>query len=129
MGQAQRKTREPFMALVIEDQPQVRGLAAAILEEAELEVAEVESAEAALTFLRQHASDVAMIFADVKLPGGIDGIDIARIAARSWPWINVVVTSGAMERAPHGLPSTATFMPKPWRAFDVIVQAERAIAH
>lgn len=129
MGQAQRKTREPFMALVIEDQPEVRGLAAAILEEADLEVAEVESAEEALAFLRRHASDVAMIFADVKLPGGIDGIDIARIAARSWPWINVVVTSGAMERAPRELPSTATFMPKPWRAFDVIVQAERAIAH
>ena len=129
MGQAQRKTREPFIALVIEDQPQVRGLAAAILEEADLQVTEVDRAEDALKFLREHAADVAMIFADVKLPGGIDGIDIARIAAQSWPWINVVVTSGAMERAPHELPPTATFMPKPWRAFDVIVQAERAIAH
>ena len=117
------------MALVIEDQPQVRGLAAAILEEAELQVAEVERAEDALKFLRQHASDVAMIFADVKLPGGIDGIDIARIAARSWPWIKVVVTSGAMDRSLNELPRTATFIPKPWRAFQVLVEAERAIAH
>ena len=129
MGRAQQTAGEPFMALVIEDQPQVRGLAAAILEEAELEVEEVDSAEDALKFLRQHAPDVAMIFADVKLPGGIDGIDIARIAAQSWPWIKVVVTSGAMDRAPRELPPTATFMPKPWRAFDVLVQAERAVAH
>ena len=129
MGRAEQKAKEPYMALVIEDQPEVRGLAAAILEETDLEVVEAESAEQGLRFLRQNAPDVAMIFADVKLPGGIDGVDVARIAAQSWPWIKVVVTSGAMDRSLNDLPRTATFMPKPWRAFDVLVQAERAVGH
>ena len=118
------------MALVIEDQPEVRGLAAAIIDETSLEVAEAASAEQALRFLRERAPDVAMIFVDVMLPGGIDGIDVARIAERSWPWIKVVVTSGGlMDRSLNELPRTATFMPKPWRAFDVLLEAERAVAH
>ena len=129
VGQAKLKTREPFMALVIEDQPEVRGLAAAIIDETSLEVAEAASAEQALRFLRERAPDVAMIFVDVILPGGIDGIDVARIAERSWPWIKVVVTSGAMDRPMCELPRTAKFMPKPWRAFDVLLEAERAAAH
>ena len=126
MGQA---VREPSIALVLEDEPEVRFLAATILEETDLRVVEMESAEDALAFLRENASDVAMIFADVRLPGRIDGLDVARIAAESWPWINVVVTSGAMDRSLDELPDTATFMPKPWRALDVLVHAERVMHH
>ncbi len=124
MGQA----RDPHIALVIEDQPEVRDLAAAILEESDLDVAEAATAEEALSFLDEHGSEVAMIFVDVKLPGRMDGVDLARIAAESWPWIRSVVTSGAMDRSLNDLPRAARFMPKPWRALDVLVEAERALA-
>ncbi len=124
MGQA----RDPHIALVIEDQPEVRDLAAAILEESDLDVAEAATAEEALSFLDEHGAEVAMIFVDVKLPGRMDGVDLARIAAESWPWIRSVVTSGAMDRSLNDLPRAARFMPKPWRALDVLVEAERALA-
>jgi CheY-like chemotaxis protein len=131
MGSASRTgaggtSRDPSIALVVEDEPEVRRLAATILEETDLKVVEAENAKEALAFLKEHAPDVAMIFADVKLPGGIDGIDIARIAEATWPWIKVVVTSGSMDRPLDELPRSATFMPKPWRALDVLVEADRA---
>ena len=129
MGRAEQTAKNPSIALVIEDEPQVRNLAATILEETELRVVEAETAEEALTFLRENAPGVAMIFADVKLPGGIDGIDIARIAAAYWPWIKVILTSGAMDRPLNDVPRGATFIPKPWRAFDVLVEAERITHH
>jgi CheY-like chemotaxis protein len=129
MGQAGHKARTPSVALVIEDEPEVRSLAATILEETDLHVVEMESAEEALAFLRDNAHDVAMIFADVRLPGRIDGVDVARTAAASWPWIKVVLTSGAMDHSLDELPDTATFMPKPWRALDVLVQADLAVGH
>ncbi len=129
MAALEQDTRTPNIALVIEDQPEVRDLAAAILEETDLDVAEAESADEALSFLRERAPDVAMIFVDVKLPGRMDGVDMARMAAESWPWIKVVVTSGAMDRPLEDLPRTAKFMPKPWRALDVLVEAERATMH
>jgi CheY-like chemotaxis protein len=129
MGQAGQKVRTPSVALVIEDEPEVRSLAATILEETDLHVVEMESAEEALAYLRENARDVAMIFADVRLPGPIDGVDVARRAADAWPWIKVVLTSGAMDHSLDELPDTATFMPKPWRALDVLVQADLAVAH
>jgi CheY-like chemotaxis protein len=129
MGRAERTARNPHIALVIEDQPEVRDLAAAIIEETDLEVKEAISADEALTFLRDHAHDVAMIFVDVRLPGRMDGIELARMAAEAWPWIKVIVTSGFMDRPLDELPRSAKFMPKPWRAFDVLLEAERATLH
>ena len=46
---------EPHIGLVVEDDPGVRDLAVALLDETELDVAEVESAEAALAFLNSTA--------------------------------------------------------------------------
>jgi len=60
---------EPHVALIVEDDPDVRELAAALLEETELDVVEVGNAEAALECLRERGGEVAMLFADVHLPG------------------------------------------------------------
>jgi two-component system, response regulator PdtaR len=129
MGQAERPLEHPFIALVVEDEPELRYLAGSVLEEAELEVAEAESGEEALSFLRERAPEVAIMFVDVNLPGKINGVDLAVMAAQFWPWIRVVVTSGGMNRPISDLPRTATFMPKPWRALDVLVEAGRAVGH
>ncbi len=46
--------------------------------------------------------------------------------ALKWPWIQMVVTSGGAGDRLDYLPRSATFMPKPWRALDVLVAAEHA---
>jgi len=38
--------------------------------------------------------DVAMIFADIRLPGVMDGIDLAREVRMRWPFLPVILTSG-----------------------------------
>ena len=65
MGQAIRRK-----VLVVEDEPELRHLAATVIEEADLDVVEVETADAALAFLQDHADEVVMVFTDVTLPGG-----------------------------------------------------------
>jgi hypothetical protein len=65
MGQAQPKRRT---ALVVEDDAELRSLTAALLEEEQLDTIECESAEAALAVLLIGGQDIAMIFADVRLP-------------------------------------------------------------
>jgi CheY-like chemotaxis protein len=116
-------------ALVVEDDPDVRSLAAAMLEETELEVVEVGSAEEALVFLDGHGPAVALIFADVWLSGAIDGVELARIVKRRWPSVRVLVTSGDPGDRLDDLPRDAAFLQKPWRALDVLVAAEKAAAH
>jgi CheY-like chemotaxis protein len=118
------------VALIVEDDHEVRGLAAALLEESDLTVVETSSAEEALVYLEKHADAVAFLFADVRLPRLRTGVDLARTVGRKWPWIEMVLTSGA----PIGndelakVPREVHYMPKPWRALDVLIAAERAAA-
>jgi len=118
---------EPHLALIVEDDPEVRALAAVLLDETALEVLEVESAEAALQCLQERGGEVAMMFADVRLPGEMDGVQLARATCKLWPTIRIVLTSGDPVVRADDLPDCVTFMPKPWRGLDVLVQAEKAI--
>ncbi len=112
------------VALVVEDDDDVRNLASAVLEETELDVIACRSAEAAISVLERPDVNVALLFADVRLPGAMDGLALARTVEKRWPKVRMVVTSGGSQGA--GLPARAVYMQKPWRALDVLVQAERA---
>jgi DNA-binding NtrC family response regulator len=118
---------EPHLALIVEDDSDVRALAAVLLAETPLDVVEVESAEAALDCLQDRGGEVAMMFADVRLPGEMDGVQLAKAACTLWPTIRIVLTSGDPGAGLADLPDCVTFMPKPWRGLDVLVQAEKAI--
>ena len=120
-----RPRRAPI-ALIVEDDPDLRVLAAALLEESELSVVECESAEEAMSALVRDGDDVALVFADIRLPGLLDGVDLARRVKVLWPHITMIVTSGYAEVRPQALPEGVTYLPKQWLALDVLMQAERA---
>jgi CheY-like chemotaxis protein len=114
------------LALIVEDDAELRWLTSALLEESELDIIECESAEAALATMLIRGKDVALIFADVRLPGVMDGVDLAREVKMRWPHLTVVVTSGNPgERLEH-LPAGVIYMPKPWQPLNVLMVAERA---
>ena len=119
---------EPYrVALIVEDDFEVRGLAAALLEETDLKVVETSSAEEALDYLRKHSEEVAFLFADIRLPCLMDGLDLVRTVRLKWPWVRTVLTSGRpLEQQDVDMPRDVRFMPKPWRALDVLTEAEKA---
>ncbi len=112
---------------VVEDDPEVRELAATVLEETDLKVVEASSAEEALHYLRNHAHEVAFLFADVRLPCLMSGVALAKTVKSEWPWVRTVLTSGAPLDTAHEVPHEVRFVPKPWAALDVLVEAERAV--
>src|SRR3954454_5877109 len=114
------------MALIVEDDPLVRELAAALLEESDLRVVECEDAEQAFASLCSYGEEIALIFSDVRLPGLLDGVDLAQRAKVMWPHITMVVTTGYPGARLDALPDNVVYMPKPWLALDVLMQAEHA---
>lgn len=114
------------IALVIEDDAATRALAEMLLEETELRVIGCDSAEAALTLMRERGGDVSLVFTDVRLAGAMDGLQLAAAIGLLWPTARVVVTSGRRTERPATLAPQAIFIPKPWRPFDLLVEAERA---
>lgn len=124
MGQRIESNR---VALIVEDETELRALAAALLEETDLKVVEASSGEEALHYLHHHGEKVALLFADVRLPCLMSGLDLARMVRLKWPWIRTVLTSGAPLEDDLDKPlRDVRFMPKPWRALDVLVEAEKA---
>jgi DNA-binding NtrC family response regulator len=113
-------------ALVVEDDPEVRGLAESLLEETELSVIGCETAERALAVLRKYGGDIALVFADIRLAGQMDGIQLANAVATLWPRARLVITSGVAPERCSEIPDGAVFIPKPWRALDVLAEAGRA---
>src|SRR6478609_2721611 len=91
MGQGLSKRRT---VLIVEDDLDLRRLTTTLLEDEQLETIECESAEAALAIMLMRGRDIAMIFADVRLPGTMDGIDLAWEVRLRWPLLPMVLTSG-----------------------------------
>jgi DNA-binding NtrC family response regulator len=125
MGRAQHKHRA---VLIVEDAADLRRLTAAMLEDEQLDIIECESAEAALAVMLIGGCEVAMIFADVRLRGVMDGIDLAHEVKVRWPLLPVVLTSGHPIERIRELPPGVAYMPKPWQPLNILVVAEQALA-
>ena len=112
--------------LVVEDDALVRFAAAQILADAGFETVEAGDADQALDVLKNPEQAIDVLFTDVRMPGRMDGLVLAKIAQTKRPQLRVVVTSGYYER--EELPRGADFIGKPWSASDLISQIERAAA-
>jgi len=125
MGQAQQEHRA---ILIVEDDAALRSLAAALFEDEQVNTIECESAEAALAIMLIGGRDVAMIFADIRLPGAMDGVDLAWEVRQRWPLLPMILTSGHPREHGGELPPLVGYMPKPWQPLNVLIAAERALA-
>jgi len=125
MGQAQQKHRA---VLIVEDDAELRHLTAALFEDEKVDTIECESAEAALAVMLIGGREVAMIFADVRLPGAMGGIDLAWEVKLRWPLLPVILTSGFPCERVGDLPLGVAYMPKPWQPLNVLIAAEQALA-
>jgi DNA-binding NtrC family response regulator len=114
------------LALIVEDDADLRALIVALFEGSDLELVECETAEAALAIMLLRGREAVMIFSDIRLPGPMDGVDLAHEAKTRWPHLTVVLTSGdGGDRIKH-LPAGTVYLPKPWRSLDVFLLAEQA---
>ena len=109
----------PFV-LVVEDEPVLRMLAADIVDECGFEPIEAAHAEDAVEILAAR-DDIRLVFTDIDMPGGMDGLRLAAAIRDRWPPIEVIVTSGKPLPAGFMLPARVIFIPKP---FDLARLAE-----
>ena len=110
-------------ALVVEDDPMQREMICLLLEESDMDVIECESAEAAELVLEQADASLVLMMTDVQLAGHKNGVELAHVAKKFNPEMDVIVTSGKPLR--QKLPDGAQFWSKPWAPLDVIREAEK----
>lgn len=84
--------------LAVEDDQQVRAYVVALLENMGYRVTAAGSGAEALDILAKH-QDIALLFTDVVMPGGINGRQLSEQALKVRPDIKVLFTSGYSENA------------------------------
>lgn len=116
---AERQTMDLFAryALVADDNPLIRMDAQAILMEAGFQVFTAAGFEDAAEILATSGYRIQLLFTDVQMPPGTrTGYDLARLCARDWPEIGILVASGTPLPEPGDMPERAMFLGKPFSA-------------
>jgi DNA-binding NtrC family response regulator len=99
--------------LVVEDEALIRMIGADTLAEAGYEVIEAETADEAITILNEGA-DVQVLFTDIRMPGSMDGMALARFVHERWPTVKILLTSGDTWPRKCDIPDDGHFLPKPY---------------
>ena len=116
-----QSARHPgLMVLMVEDEWLVRTSAVQALSEAGFSVLETDRTDQAIAHLRDRARQIHALFTDVHVPGPMDGLALAHLSRRSWPWISLLIVSGRARPAEHELPPGARFLTKPYETDHVI---------
>jgi two-component system, cell cycle sensor histidine kinase and response regulator CckA len=114
--------------MVVDDNEQSRSIAARILRDEGYRVIEAQSGEQALERLAG-TNDVQVVLTDVAMPGGIDGLELARQVTALSPWRRVVLMSAYAQFFPRLTSSSLPFplLIKPFAADQLVRQIRETL--
>jgi CheY-like chemotaxis protein len=116
--------RSNGLVLVVEDEPLVRMFAVDFVEDAGFDVLEAADANQAVAILEAR-TDIRVVFTDIDMPGGMDGMKLARAVRDRWPPIEIIIVSGHKRPVAGDLPARAVFFPKPYDVDAVTAELHR----
>jgi CheY-like chemotaxis protein len=122
----------PSVVVVVEDEVLLRMLAVDVLTDEGFVALEAGHADAALRLCEQRADQIDALFTDVRMPGSIDGLELARRVRARWPWIAVLIASGNVYVSTRELPPGTRLLPKPYdmlRVVDLLREMRRRAAY
>lgn len=119
--------RAKIVILIVEDEPLLRMAAVDMVEDAGFEAVEAADATEAVQILETRP-DIRIVFTDIDMPRGMDGMKLAACIRSRWPPIMIVLTSGHHDLPEVTMPPNSVFFPKPYRQREVIA-AFRSMAH
>lgn len=112
------------VVLVVEDEPLLRLAAVDMVEEAGFEAVEAADAVEAIGILESRP-DIRLVFTDIDMPPGLDGLRLAALIRDRWPPIELILTSGKTRPRQQEMPARGVFFSKPFRAEQVIAEMRR----
>lgn len=99
--------------LLVEDEMLVRIIGSDALTDAGYEVLEAESADDALKIL-ETIGEVEVLLTDIRMPGTMDGLQLAQLVRGRWPAVKILLTSGDTWPSRDSMPDDGRFLAKPY---------------
>ena len=113
--------------LLVDDDPDVRAVAAAMLRAAGHTVIEAGSGGAALERLDDKASPIDLLIADLAMPG-MNGFELARAARQERPDLPILFVTGFADMAQSEESRHETVLQKPFRADELAAKVAEALS-
>jgi CheY-like chemotaxis protein len=107
------------VVLIVEDEPLLRLNAVSMIEAGGFDTLEARSTDEAIALLETD-SRIRIVFADIYLPGSMDGLRLAAVVRERWPPVELVLTSGHVEVSADDLPDRGLFLSKPYSAGQLV---------
>lgn len=105
--------------LIVEDEPIIRLYEAELAEVAGFNTLEAHDANAALARLNG-PDPIDILLTDVKMPGGVDGLELVGIVKERWPHIRIVVVSSHVDSTLPTDFSDITYLRKPFTERELV---------
>jgi CheY-like chemotaxis protein len=109
--------------LVTEDDELLRLAASELLEESGYTIVAADCAEEALRVMEAR-KDVRLLFTDIQMPPGINGLELARQVHARWPKVLLVITSGLVQPGKGEIADDGHFIRKPYQANDLLEEID-----
>jgi PAS domain S-box-containing protein len=113
--------------LLVDDDADVRSIAADMLGDAGYEVMEASSGAAALDALERADEPAELILVDVVMPG-VNGVEFAAIVRRTWPTLPVLLMTGYADSSLLRMDADHEILKKPFEAAELEAKLQRAMA-
>jgi two-component system NtrC family sensor kinase len=116
-------TRRSGAVLIVEDNAEVAEVCASYFDQLGYRVELVATSQAALDRL-QAGVTVDLVFSDILMPGGMNGVDLAYAIRQQYPYLPVLLSTGYSSSAQHALRQGFVVLQKPYG----LAQLEKALA-
>ena len=105
----------------------LRLMAVDVVEDAGFEALEAADADEAIAILETRP-DIRILFTDIRMPGSMDGLKLARAVKDRWPPVKIILTSGHCSEHDVDAGLDSLFFAKP---YDIgkVGAALRQLAH
>lgn len=113
----------PTNVLVVEDEMVLRMRAVDIVQDAGFTAVEAVNGDQALAILEAR-SDIDLLFSDIQMPGGIDGLMLAHAVHVRWPSIKIILVSGQVKVSDADKPADSRFIGKPLDAKQMVAELQ-----
>jgi CheY-like chemotaxis protein len=108
--------------LLVENHEPLRSLWSGLLADWGFIVKAADSGDQAQAIIRS-GTPVDVLFSDIRMPGTLDGLQLAGWVRKHYPWIIIVLQTGSLD----DLPTKFCILRKPFTASDFLKSLEEAM--
>jgi CheY-like chemotaxis protein len=116
----------PRAILIVENHSLLKWLTVDLVENAGFTALHASNADEAVAILESR-SDVALVLTSVRMPGSMDGLELAQTVLTRWPVIKLIIASGRTRSPEYDLPIGSSFFTKPYDSKAMISEMKSLI--